>query len=260
MNSDCTAVVRAVVTSISEQCRVVRRGEWCHVALPFETTGGHRVEVAISQVGSQRVLISDLGRTISELMAIGVDPAGNRARARQLEDLQRDFGLTRKNSELQIAADTNALGPTLLRFAGALKTISDMAYFHRVSAGGTTYAINLAIRSVLANDGIQFVEGEAARVSGALEKQIALDFAGTVAGHRFGVAVLGATGTKRLAEVWGFRFGDLRNAHPDLRRIAVYDVEEQSWSDDSLRILAGMTEFAVPSSRVEALPSLLRAA
>jgi hypothetical protein len=134
-----------------------------------------------------------------------------------------------------------------------------MAFLHRVAAVNS-YRINLAIRSVLERDGIEFTEGDRAKVRGVLEAQHSLDFRGSVDRHPFGVAVLGGTGTKRLAEVWGFRFGDIRTANPDLRRIAVYDDEDQRCSDESLRILGGTTEFAVPSSRVEALPSLLRAA
>ena len=100
----------------------------------------------------------------------------------------------------------------------------------------------------------------ARRCAACLKRDAGSNFRGSVGRYPFGVAVLGGTGTKRLAEVWGFRFGDIRTANPDLRRIAVYDDEDQRWSDESLKILAGTTEFAVPSSRVEALPSLLRAA
>jgi hypothetical protein len=100
-------------------------------------------------------------------------------------------------------------------------------------------------------DGIEFTEGDGAKVRGVLEAQHSLDFRDSVDRHPFGVAVLGGTGTKRLAEVWGFRFGDIRTANPDLRRIAVYDAEDQRWSDESLRMWPGQrsSRFQVRASK-----------
>jgi hypothetical protein len=62
----------------------------------------------------------------------------------------------------------------------------------------------------------------------------------------------------RLRERNGFQ--DARHADHTLRRIAVYDDEEQRWSKASIRILEGTADVALPSSRVDALPTFLKAA
>jgi hypothetical protein len=45
-----------------------------------------------------------------------------------------------------------------------------------------------------------------------------------------------------------------------MRCIAVYDDEEERWSKASVRILEGTADLALPSSRVDALPTFLKAA
>lgn len=258
MNS-CDTLIDMFVQSFSAQSRAARVGNWCRLSLPIITTGGHRIELAVSEVTATKILISDLGKTLSELLNIGVDPFANRNRTERLEALERELGLTRQESELQMLVDARDLGAGLIRFVTALKTVSDMAYLHRVSTGAL-YRINLAIRTILEREAIPFTESPRAVVRGVLESQIVMDFIGTVGDRRFGLAVLGGASSKRLAEAWGFRFQDARHADHALRRIAVYDDEEQRWSKTSIRILEGTTDLALPSSRVDALPTFLKAA
>jgi hypothetical protein len=259
MSNNCDALIATFMTSFGAQARAARFGDWCRLSLPIETTGGHRLELAINEISATKVLVSDLGKTLSELVSIGVDPFANSGRMDRLAAMEREFGVTRQESELQMLVDKQELGVGLIRFATALKTISDMAYLHRVSTGAI-YRINLAIRTILERANIPFTEGERAIVRGVLESQIAMDFIGRIDEHPFGVAVIGGASTKRLAEVWGFRFEDVRKADQSIRRIAVYDDEEQRWSKASIRILEGTADLALPSSRVDALPTFLKAA
>lgn len=259
MSNSCDTLIMQFVSAFTAQSRTIRQGEWCRLSVPIQTTGGHRIELAVSELNPTNLLISDLGRTLAELISIGVDPFANSGRTERLEALEREFGLTRNASEFQIVTPVDELGSALIRFTTGLKTISDLAYLHRVSSGAS-YRINLAIRALLERERIPFSEGNEARVRGVLEVQHPLDFRGRVKDRPFGLAVLGGTGTKRLAEVWGFRFKDIHDADQRLRRIAVYDDEEQNWSKASIRILEGTADLALPSSRVEALPTLLNAA
>jgi hypothetical protein len=259
MSSNCDALIETFVTSFGAQARTARLGDWCRLSLPIHTTGGHRIELAVNEISATKVLVSDLGKTLSELVSIGVDPFANQKRAERFEALEREFGVTRQESELQMLVDARDLGASLIRFATALKTISDMAYLHRVSTGAV-YRINLAIRTMLEREKIPFSEGERAIVRGVLEPQIQLDFLGRAEERPFGLAVIGGAGTKRLAEVWGFRFEDMRKADQVIRRIAVYDDEEQRWSKASVRILEGTADLALPSSRVDTLTTFLKAA
>ena len=255
----CDELLRSVVRQFEASCVVAKHADGCRISLPLQTSGGHMVEVWVQQVSSNQFLLSDMGRTLSELLSYGVDVGVSPSKAERLASLQSEFGLTRSESELQLAVDGGSLPDTLLQFGHAMKTIGDMALLHRV-APVAEYRINLAVRSVLEEVGASYGEGREARVAGEVEREHQLDFVGLLEQRPFGIAVVAGRNIRQVAEAWAFRFYDMRPKNPALRRIAVYDDEQARWSKANVRILSAMTEATVPGSSLGELVTALRAA
>jgi hypothetical protein len=154
--------------------------------------------------------------------------------------------------------DTETLPVELWRFAEAVKDVSALAITHRPSSVGTQQIVQ-QVDELLRETRATFRAGGAAALRGSLERH-QLDFVGELDERRFGIAVIGAKHSRRLAESWAFRFIDLREVHADLRRIAVIDDVSGDWPQSARRVLGANTEAVVPSSNIRQVLTALAAA
>ena len=245
--TDCDALLGGVLAALAHDARVKPMSDGCAIVLPLETTSGHAIEIRATNFGSHHVVLSDRGRTISELIALGCDPDVP-SRVDRLTGLLGRFGISRSEGELLLLVETGDLPRRVLDFAMALKSIADLSLLHRVSRHAP-YHLNLAIRSVLAQMDLQFAEGRDAQVQGTVEVH-RLDFLGwTKLQRQFAVGVVGGA-TRQSAEAWAFRFSDMAGASPNLLRIAVYD-DDDEWKDRNLRILMSAPDVTIPGSEVQ---------
>ena len=58
-------------------------------------------------------------------------------------------------------------------------------------------------------------------------------------------------------ERWGFRWTDLHNAHPEIKRVMVFDPDNQEWDARSLRIGESVCDMFVPYSETGAVAELI---
>jgi len=58
-------------------------------------------------------------------------------------------------------------------------------------------------------------------------------------------------------EQWGFRWNDLHDAHPEIRRVMVFDPDNQEWDARSLRIGESVCDLFVPYSETDAVAELI---
>jgi hypothetical protein len=95
------------------------------------------------------------------------------------------------------------------------------------------------------------------RISGRLDRDIVVDFF-LENGRPIAVeTVKRAKSILPYMEQWGYRWLDIKAAHPDMVKAMIFDPDSQQWDDDSLRIGRDVCDVFVPYTETDALDRFL---
>ena len=228
-------------------------GEGITLSLPFLYNGGHFIEIFIKELNANCFLISDLGNILIELRTSGLEVLHNPRRKKILSTILKRNGIGIDGLNLVATSTREGLGRLIHSFIEATKEISDLIYF-RESRFPSQSALYDEIKGILEHKPVKFFEGAEAKVDGLLEKH-SVDFI-VENGYRSAIVALYGENTKMLAEVWNFRFSDIKNKNSSIKTISIYDIEESKWNDRSIRILKDKSDFSFSSDKVASLGSI----
>lgn len=247
-------ILEEYLNFIKDNSTVKEFKEGFYYSFPFLYSGDHFIELFVQQLGENLFAISDLGNVLMELRASGLEVLYQKKRKGLLYSILKKFDLGLDGMTIQKSSSKKDLIPTIHNFIEAIKAISDLMYFHEVKVTEKS-VIYQEVKHILDHKRVRYLEGIEAKVQGKLDEHI-VDFL-IQNEHQDAIVTFSGENTKLLAELWGFRFSDIKELNENIKTISIYDVEESKWSETSKRILNAKSDFFIPSTEIERIEKLI---
>lgn len=212
------------------------------LSFPFHYSGDHRIELTVTRIDKNRYVISDLARTMSELRDAGYRMGA--ATRKKVEKLAKRSGLRVTKDHLLAECDAKGLGVTIQTVLESAKTIADAYLVHGRPRGVPEEELANAVRKILTERKVLYKEKE--KIRGEIERHSVDFYAPPNGSVGLAVSILSGYNTHIIAEAWGFKCEDIRQANANLKIGLVYDVEGGKWTDESRKILEEKADMAVP--------------
>jgi hypothetical protein len=166
-----------------------------------------------------------------------------------LEELGKAAGLKVIKEYLVLDSTKEKLGDSIQIFLETAKTIGDVYFVHR-DRGINDREIIARVKCVL--DAEKVVYQEKYSLSGEIEPHKFNFYIPPNGSRALALAVLSSQNTHNAAQVWAFKTEDVKRQpiNKGLRVGIVYDTE-QTWTDESRRILESRADLVVTDKEVE---------
>jgi hypothetical protein len=221
------------------------------LSLPLHFSANTRVELSVTKITDSYFAISDMAQTLGELKDAGYGIGG------KLKDKIRGIA---KAGQMEFAGNhlvrkcsLAELGEAIHQFADVAKTIGDayLTYGARKIPEEEDELV-ARVRGIFSER--KYVFREKQEVSGDIEKHT-IDFYISPNGNRgLALAVL-PNPIRVIAEAWGFKSRDIKNANKNVTVGIVYDSARAK--DESKAILQSTIDIPVPSSDIGDLANRL---
>jgi hypothetical protein len=223
------------------------------VSFPLHFVGNHRIEVSITETMDGIFLISDIGRTISELKDYGYSVSPGLLS--RMVQIAKPANVRIVNDNLVMDCRPEEIGVCLHTFAEAAKTIGDAYLAFHVKTPPEKKLFE-AVSQLLNDSAIPYKPSH--KVHGKIDAH-SVDFYVPPNGHPgLALEVLGGYNTHTTAQIWHFKCQDIRGFDSRMKVGIVYDIEESNWSQKSEEILRDVADFALASSDLLRLPSIVK--
>jgi hypothetical protein len=228
-----------------EQIVVKEKDSKLWVALPLLYPNGLQVVLSINEVGDKKAILSDNGEVISMLFGNSLDIGTKGTNRELLDEKIKAFEIEQYGSQLQKVIDLPLDGIDIHLFGEALVSISHLLYRVETTSPRNEHVYNL-IRELLVKKNILFKEKDAAIISGKIEASIRVDFL-AINGTELACKTVERRGRmKEYMEIWGYRWRDAKDKHPNLIRSMFYDPENQTWDRETIKIGESVCDIFEP--------------
>jgi len=202
------------------------------LAVPQTGADGWQLVINITETTPGIVRISDAGRTLSELAAMGQN-IDSGAVSRHVNKILRDSHMSRENLEL-IRVVSLPVNPVDLHvFAEALSAISYLWVLHEPSIR-TLDVADETLRRVFSDREIK--PQREAVLNGKTEKNVKVDYL-VVENRPVAFEILRRKkDIYPLMEQWGYRWQDLKKVAPELMPVMIFDPATQEIDEGSRAI------------------------
>jgi hypothetical protein len=225
------------------------------VSFPLHFVGNHRVEVSVTKSTKDLLLISDIGRTISELKDYGYSVS--QSLLSRMVQIAKPANVRIVNDTLVLDCRPEEVGTSLHAFAEAAKTIGDAYLAFHVKTPPEKKLIE-EVGEMLNESQVPYKLSH--KVHGKIDAH-SVDFYIPPNGHPgLALEILGGYNTHTTAQIWHFKCLDIRGFDARMKVGLVYDIEDSNWSPRSEAILRDVADFAIPSSDLPMLPNIVRSA
>jgi len=213
------SIRRALEAFWGESLEIAETRTGLALAVPLCFPDGWQVLFDIQPMTPKAVRVTDRGRTLQWLAGAGQNIEADHLAA-LLNDRLNVFQIRRNGWELYRELALPIAGVDLHLFGEALVSISHLNYLHEPAAKSPNVARE-TVEKIFHERRIEPIARHA--LDGKLEKAIRVDY--YVAARRpVAMEILGRRGNiTGYMEQWGFRWRDLRDAHPKLMPVMVYD-------------------------------------
>jgi len=245
-------LLRQVVSSYLE---VVRQGieldkvdETHIISLPFLSSDGHLIEVAIRQLHTGYIHLSDMRNEISELELAGVE-MGPRSK-KIAQDLAAQYGLEFKEGEISTVAELDKIGEVLHSMVQALIRISDLRFLHE-GARAKKPRVKEKTRDLFESQKIRYRAAGQARLKGRYNVEYQFDFI-VPNRHRMTVvkAIEAEVGLEKTVEACAYEFDAVTGSNNTLKKMGIYDPGNK-WNERLQKIAQGSVDVFVPIEEEE---------
>ncbi|MBX3178540.1 MAG: hypothetical protein KF886_14355 [Candidatus Hydrogenedentes bacterium] len=258
-HNDMKQLLRDGLTSFwGEQLQIEPEGQGLAVAMPLMDSSGWQVVVHLAPLTPTQWLLSDQGATLGMLDDAGKHPEGKGLRE-VVASQGRVYGFERDGLVLQRTVRFPFDPAEIQIFAEGLAALSHLCP-KRKGVVTTHAAQRIADRISRYFYDKQWTPKRHHKLAGVVETAIEVDFYWEGA-RPLALQPVGRTRHLRsYMEQWGWRWTDLKNAHPDLVKAMVFDPDAQQWDTDSMRIGEEVCDIFVPVYETEeALDGMLAA-
>jgi hypothetical protein len=223
------------------------------LAVPLSFPDGWQVLFDLEPLTPRAVRVTDCGRTLQWLAAAGQNIEGE-GLVTMLNERICTFELQRDGWELYRELALPLAGVDLHLFGEALVSIAHLNYLHEPASKPPNVA-RQTVEKVFRER--EIVPSQRHPLDGKVEKDIRVDYY-IEARRPVAMEVLGRRGIiTGYMEQWGFRWRDLRDAHPALMPVMVYDPAVQEVDGLAQAIGESECELFCPYSETERIHAVL---
>lgn len=236
----------ALVSFWDAQLQIEPEGHGLAVAMPLMDSSGWQVVVHLAPLAPGQWMLSDQGATLGML-----DESPDGKRLREVVAAQgRVYGFERDGLVLQRTVRFPFDTAEIQIFAEGLVALSHLFPKPKAAVGAhVSQRIEEQISRYFYSK--QWNPKRHHKLTGVVETAIEVNF------YLEGVRPLALQPVGRprhlrnYMEQWGWRWTDLKNAHPELVKVMVFDPDLQQWDHDSMRIGEEVCDIFVPLYEAE---------
>jgi|GEM_PF-1052058 len=212
--------------SLKLSCDVVKNG-MIRIQTPFRYIDGSFVDIFVgieNMLG--RIVISDMGETISTLFHAGIRPWQSKRKREQLNSICTSLNITNKNHEFKIELMDNEwhlISDAIMRLGQACIRIADMAFSQQYRS--TNYFRD-ELEEVIEATGLDFESD--VTITSRLDKEVILDFCIQGQDHEYLVQSISSKNPevfKNLGSRAFIKWFDISNVKDDFNFITLFDSE-----------------------------------
>ena len=223
------------------------------LAVPLCLPDGWQVLFDVQTLTQQTVRVTDHGRTLQWLASAGQNIEAD-GLVTMLNERIRTFQLQRDGWELYRQLPVPLAGVDLHLFGEALVSIAHLNNLHEPASKPPNVA-RQTVEKIFKEREIKPEPNF--KIDGKVERNIRVDYY-LPARHPVAIEILGRRGVvTSYMEQWGFRWRDLRDAHPYLLPVMIYDPAVQDVDSTALAIGESVCELFCSYDQTEEINSLL---
>lgn len=222
-------------------------------AVPQSYPDGWQIVLKLELLTPTTARLSDGGKTLWQLAQTGQNLEAEITSLR-LHELIEAFQLQRDGWNLFRFVAWPVPGEEVHLFAESLVSVAHLAYLHEPAAKAPNIARE-TLEKVFRERKIEAKTNH--RLEGLIEKRIIVDYFAMPV-RPLAVQVLGKRGAiTSYMEQWGFRWRDLRDAHPKLLRVMLYDPAVQDVDSTASAIGQSVCEYFGPYHETNRLHDII---
>lgn len=238
------------------QLRIRRVENSLHVAYPLLHPNGWQISftVEVEQAPTQHFRLTDNGQTLRWLEDAGV--TGKKAHD-YLQERCTFFGLALDGYELTRTTFRFFSATEIELFAEGLQAIAYL-YFRAEPQIQREGVVRNAFETLLQKSRLKKCPYNS--LSGQLIPQIHFDY--VIEDDDLTACKLfeRKTELRQSLEIWGFRFYDLHEADPDVKRLIVYNPDVGRWDNETVQLAEGICDAFIPFNDGKRIKNFLKAA
>ncbi|HMN05072.1 MAG TPA: DUF1828 domain-containing protein [Flavobacteriales bacterium] len=141
MNLDLDRLQESLCKALCAEVRVVPKAKGLAMLLtPFEFADGDAYQLYLKELQGGRLRLSDMGHTLLHLSYENdTDKFRNGTRAKLLERIKTDTGVSEADGEFYVDTDPGGLAPAIWQLGKALVQVNDLTFLNRDRAESTFY-------------------------------------------------------------------------------------------------------------------------
>lgn len=243
--------------AVSKYLEVVKQGievdkvDGTHIiSLPFLSSDGHLIEIAIRQLYTGYIHLSDMRNEISELELSGVDMTPRNKKI--AKDLAAQYGLKFKDGEITTVVELDQIGDVLHNMTQALLRISDLRLFHE-GVRAKKPRVKEKTKELFESHKIKYRAALQARLKGRYDIEYQFDFI-VPNRHRMTVikAIEAEVGLEKTVEACAYEFDAITKFNGTVKKMGIYDPANK-WDERLQKIAKGSLDVFVPVQEEETI-------
>jgi hypothetical protein len=246
-------VRRSLQSFWRESLEIATTSSGLSLAVPLCFPDGWQVVFDLQPLAPKVVRVTDRGRTLQWLAGAGQNVEADGLVA-ILNERIRTFQIQRNGWELYRELPLPLSGVDLHLFGEALVSIAHLNNLHEPASKPPNVA-RQTVEKIFKEREIKPEHNF--KLDGKVERDIRVDYY-LPARHPVAMEVLGRRGmVTSYMEQWGFRWRDLRDAHPNLLRVMIFDPAVQEIESTALAIGESVCELFCSYEQTERINGLL---
>lgn len=251
----CKSIIDDYIKILRDGIEIEQSNGEYIVSLPFLSWSGHYLEIHVRQLMGDYVALSDSEHEIADLWLSGISILGRNRNI--IKDITSQYDVQLEGDEIIAKVPLSKAGEAVHRLVQTLIRIGDVSLLHRMTPVKES-PLKRRVGKILKNSRIDFVTGPRAILSGRISKEYELDFL-VLNGRKSALKTIEAKKALRTkVEAFAFEFGDIKTANPGIKRIGIYDRDNEQWNEELLNIAKVNTQVILPVQEENEILSRIR--
>jgi len=221
-------IIDRYLTYLKNDIKVEKSNGKLIYSLPFFISGGHFIEITVSQLHGNYVRFSDESRTIGDLFLSGLEIKKHR---HEIEKIIKTFQLeiNEKSGEITAIGTLDNAGEILHRIITSSIQLGRMELLRTLKMFSESTFVR-KIKKIIDTTKIEYKFMDEAIIKGKKIKEIRFDF--LIQNGK--LKAIKAIDRKQHLDIFvagcAFEFEDFKCVYPDADRIVIYNPENEQWS------------------------------
>jgi len=248
---------QGLVSFWDSQLQVRQEGNSFHIAYPLLHPNGWQISFTLEclDAPARHFRLTDNGRILRWLKDVGV--SGQKFRS-YLQERCAFFGVTLDQRELTCVSANKMFTPTEIElYAEGLQAIAYLYYRAEPHSQGLG-VVRQAFETILQSTNV--TKRHDTVLKGRLISEIHFDYVVESTDVTACKLFERKTDLRQSLEIWGFRFHDLHEYNPHVKRLVVYNPEVGRWDDETIQLAQGICDEFIPYDDGQRIKHFLHAA